>query len=173
MSPPLGLIGSAPPISISPFSMAFHDSPGPGEADVVDRQVLARREAVVHLETVDVVEADLGAAESVEHRAADMRQHIGVGGGAVEFLLQAQPDGAVTPAVDPPDRACVGVIAQVVVGHQHDTRATVGHLAAVEPAQPAFDDGVDLIVTVAPRPSGPGRSNHASVRSGSIARCRN
>ena len=29
MSPPLGLIGSAPPISISPFSMAFHDSPGP------------------------------------------------------------------------------------------------------------------------------------------------
>src|ERR1700677_3342181 len=29
ISPPLGLIGSRPPISISPFSMPLHDSPGP------------------------------------------------------------------------------------------------------------------------------------------------
>ena len=73
----------------------------------------------------------------------------GVGCRAVELLLQAEAHGAVAPAVDPADRPKVRMVAQVVVGHEDDTGAAVGHLAAVEAAQPAFDDGVDLVVTVA------------------------
>ena len=75
-----------------------------GQPDVVDGEVLAWREAVVHLEAVDVIERDVGAVERVEHRTPHVRHHIRVGGGAVELLLQAQPDGAVPPAVDPADR---------------------------------------------------------------------
>ena len=48
----------------------------------------------------------------------------------------------------------VGMVAQVVVGDQDDARAAVGHLAAVEAAQPALDDGVDLVIAVAGRRSG-------------------
>ena len=52
----------------------------------------------------------------------------------------------MAPAVDPSDGADTGMIAQVVVGDQDDARGAVGHLAAVETTQPAFDDGVDLVV---------------------------
>ena len=146
MSPPLGLIGSRPPISISPFSMAFHDSPGSGQADVVDGEVLARGEAVVHLEAVDVVERDPGAVERVEHRTPHMRQHVGLVGAAVELLLQAESDGAVPPAVDPADRPRAGVVTQVGVADQDETGSAVGHLAAVEPPKPAFDDGIGVVI---------------------------
>ena len=104
---------------------------------------------------------DVGAVERVEHRTAHVRQHVRVVGGAVELLLQAQPDGAVAPAVDPPDRPHAGVVAQVVVGDEDDAGAAVGHLAAVEAAQPAFDDGVDVVVE---SPSRPRRSGTVQPR---------
>ena len=77
---------------------------GSGQADVVDREVLARREAVVHLDAVEVVERDVGAVERVEDRAANVRHDVRVVGGAVELLLQAKADGAMAPAVDAADR---------------------------------------------------------------------
>ena len=131
---------------------------GTGQADVVDGEVLAGGEAVVHLEAVDVVEGDMGAVERVEHRPPHMGHHVRIVRRAVELLLQAQADGAVAPAVDPADRPRIRVVAQVVVGDENDARTAVGHLAAVEAAQPALDDRVDLIVdggvAVAARRSG-------------------
>ncbi len=46
----------------------------------------------------------LGAVERVEDGRAHVRHDVGVVGGAVEFLLQAQPDGAMSPAGDAGDR---------------------------------------------------------------------
>jgi hypothetical protein len=44
-----------------------------GQPDVVDGEVLAGGEAVVHFEAVDVIERDVGAVQCVEHR----RTHVG------------------------------------------------------------------------------------------------
>ena len=103
MSPPLGLIGSRPPTLDVAVLDGLPRLAGPGEPDVVDREVLARGEAVVHLDAVEVVERDAGAGERVEHGAAHVRHHVGVVGGAVELLLQAEADGAVAPALDAAD----------------------------------------------------------------------
>ena len=103
MSPPLGLIGSA----TADLDLAVLDGlprlARAGEPDVVDGEVLAGREAVVHLEAVDVVEGDVCAAEGVEHGTAHVGQHVfgGVVPRTVELLSQAEADGAVAPAVDP------------------------------------------------------------------------
>ncbi len=94
--------------------------PGTGQADVVDGQVLTRGEAVVHLETTDVVEGDLGATQRVLHGGAYVRNHIGVAGVAVEFLAQAQADRAMSPPLDQSDRPDAGVIAQEVVADEDD-----------------------------------------------------
>ena len=100
MRPPLGLIGSRPPISISPFSIAFQDSPGPvSPMWSIARYSLGVKQSCTS-NAVDVVEGDPGAVERVEHRAAHVRHHVRVVGAAVQFLLQAQADGAVPPAVD-------------------------------------------------------------------------
>ena len=42
---------------------------GTRQPDVVDGEVLAGGEAVVHLDAVEVVERDVGAVEGVEHGA--------------------------------------------------------------------------------------------------------
>src|ERR1700754_2521935 len=44
------------------------------------------------------------------------------------------------------ERARVGVVAQIRVADQNNAGTAVGHLAAVEAAQPALDDGVRVIV---------------------------
>ena len=95
--------------------------------------------------------------------------HVGIVGGAVELLLQAKADGAVPPALDAADGPGVRVIAQVSVGDEHDACAAIGHLAAVEPSQPALDDGV-LHVVVGERRRAP--SSRGSARSGWRARWR-
>jgi hypothetical protein len=106
---------------------------------VIDGEVLAGGEAVVHLEAVDVIERDLSAVKRIEHRRTHVGQHIGVVRGAVELLLQAKTDGAVPPSVDATDRPSVWVVVQVVVGDHDDAGTAVGHLAAIEPAEPALD----------------------------------
>ena len=113
---------------------------------MVDGQVLAGGEAVVHFDAVEIVECRLGAAQRVEHCRAYMWQDVRVVGSAVEFLLQAQPDGPMAPARDPGDRPCGGMIAQVFVADQDDSRTAVGHLAAVEAAQPALDERIGRVV---------------------------
>ena len=95
---------------------------------------------------VQIVEGRLRASQRVESGRPDMRHDVGVVGRAVEFLLQAQPHGAMPPARDTGDRPSIGMLAQVFVGHQHDSCAAVGHLAAVESAQPAFDQRIALVV---------------------------
>ncbi len=75
-----------------------------------------------------------------------MRQHIGLVGAAVELLLQAKSDRAVPPALDPADRPRAGVVTQVGVADQDETCSAVGHLAAVEPPQPAFDHGIGVVI---------------------------
>ena len=62
----------------------------------------------MYLEPVDTVEVDLGAVECVAHGGAQVRHDIGIAGVAVEFLAQAEADGVVSPALDPPDRADPG-----------------------------------------------------------------
>src|SRR5262249_35186687 len=54
----------------------LHGLPGftrAGQPDVVDGQVLAGGEAVVHLDAVEVVEGYLGAAQRVEYCGPNMR----------------------------------------------------------------------------------------------------
>ena len=109
MRPPLGLIGSRPPMLDLAVLDGLPRLAGSGQPDVVDREVLARREAVVHLERRDVVEGDPGAAQRVVDGAAHVGHHVRVLGTAGQFLLQAQADRAVPPPVDtcrsagPPD----------------------------------------------------------------------
>ena len=75
-----------------------------------------------------------------------MRDHVGFVGCAVQFLSQTQPDGAMPPAVDAADRARAGIVAQIAIVDQNQSRTAIGHLAAIEPAQPAFGDRVGGIV---------------------------
>ena len=100
----------------------------------------------MHFDAVQIVERRLRASQCVESGRPHMRHDVRVVGCVVEFLLQAQPDGAMAPAGDPGDRPSVGMLAQVFVVDQHDSRAAVGHLAAVESAQPAFDERVSRAV---------------------------
>src|SRR5271170_50765 len=82
---------------------------GRGEPDVVDREVLARREAVVHLEPVDVIEREPGPIEGILHRCPQMWQDVGIFGRTLKLLPQPQPDGTVTPPLDPCHRPGVGM----------------------------------------------------------------
>ena len=100
----------------------------------------------MHLEAVDVIEGDVGTVERVEHRRAHVGKDVGVLARAIELLLQAETDGAVTPPGDPAQRAGAGVGPQPVVGDQHDTGAAVGDLAAVEASQPPLDHRVVHVV---------------------------
>ncbi len=122
---------------------------GRGDAEVVDRGVLAHREAVVRLDEVEVVDpADARAAERVADRVPDVRQHQRVVGAAGELLLQRQPDRAVAPAehAGPRPGGDLRVVGQVVARHQHDPGGAVGHRPAVGLAQPALDERVGLVV---------------------------
>jgi len=66
---PLGLIGVAPPSFEVAFSTAFQLSPGLGDAEVVNRDVLGHGEAVVGLDATEVVDAgDAGPREGVSGR---------------------------------------------------------------------------------------------------------
>ena len=114
-----------------------------GQADVIDRQVLAGGEAVVHLETINVVKVHPRAAESIVNGGPHMRKHVGIAGIAIEFLAQAQSDRAVSPALYQPDRPQAGMIVEELIAHQDDPGTAIGHLTAVESANPTFDAGVD------------------------------
>src|SRR6185312_1227232 len=112
-------------------------------------QIFTGSEAVVHLDAIQVFEVGVGAAQRVEYGGAHVRHHVRgqvSSGGAVEFLLQAQPDRPMVPAGDAGDRSRGGMLAQVGVGDQDDARAAVGHLTAVEPPQPALDERVGVVV---------------------------
>ena len=118
--------------------MAFHDSPGPvSPMWSMARYSLGVKQSCTSI-PVDVVERQPRATQRVEDRGPHMRQQVRIVGGPVQFLSQAQSDGAMPPAVDAPDRACSGMVAQIAVADQHQSRTAIGHLAAVEAPQPAL-----------------------------------
>ena len=149
ISPPLGLMRQ--PSANLDFAV-FDGLPRftrAGKTDVVDRQILTGSKAVVHLDPVHIVEARLCASQRVERGRPHMRHDVWgrlPSGRAVELLLQAQSDGAMPPACDSRDRPSVRMIAQVFVCDQDDSRSAVGHLAAVESAQSAFDERIGRVV---------------------------
>ncbi|CKU92892.1 Uncharacterised protein [Mycobacterium tuberculosis] len=52
----------------------------------------------------------------------------------------------MSPAVDAADRARVAMVAQIGIADQDQSRAAVGHLAAIKPSQPAFGKRVGRVV---------------------------